>query len=82
MLYAYTEHLFGTKSLYRCHTQLALDWLINWKRSRGYNCRQCTEAEAFAITCEIGEGCWCFDIGKNKAGEYVRMPYQYWREND
>ena len=59
MLYAYTEHLFGIKSLY-----------------------QCTETEAFAIACEIGEGCWCFDIGKNKAGEYVLLPYRYWHAID
>lgn len=78
MLYAYTEHLFGIKSLYQCKSQKTLDWLIGWKNRRGYNCQQCTEDEARAIAAEMGEGRWCFDIGKNKAGEYVRLPYRYW----
>lgn len=82
MLYATIDHTLGHKSLYQCKSQKALDWLIGWKSRRGYDCQQCTESEARAIAAEIGAGGWQFDIGKNKAGEYVRMPYRYWRAID
>ena len=82
MLYAYTEYPFGNKGLYRCRSQRALNWLIGWKVCRGYDCKQCTEAEAFAIAEEMGDGSWRPDIYRNSSGTLEQLPYEYWRTTE